>query len=172
MTAATDTGLPCVSCCGATFVAGSCWIDATLASPREGCHPDRPLVVRVRRCCHPPERHHDALRRRAVLATLPLPALASFCAEQIGTIERRLDSAGAVQIAGLKSGHELRTASARGLTDIRRGSPSDPEMVSTADHIAAARTLIVRASAEDRGGDKRSCENSMTEAKGMIGALP
>jgi hypothetical protein len=108
----------------------------------------------------------------AVLATIPLPALASSCAEQISTIERRLDSAEAVQVAGRRPGHELRAGSPRGLTTVRSGSPSRPETVSTADHIAAARTLIVRASAEDRGGDKRSCENSMTEAKGMIGALP
>ncbi|WP_375465311.1 hypothetical protein [uncultured Methylobacterium sp.] len=39
-----------------------------------------------------------------VLAIVPLPAMASSCAEQIGTIERRLDSAGAVQVAGLQAG--------------------------------------------------------------------
>ncbi|MBP1179801.1 hypothetical protein [Methylobacterium sp. PvR107] len=62
----------------------------------------------------------------AVLATLPLPALASSCAEQIGTVERRLDSAGAVQVSGLMERHELRTDSPRGLTTVRAGSPSDP----------------------------------------------
>jgi hypothetical protein len=45
-------------------------------------------------------------------------------------------------------------------------------MVSTAVHMAAARTLIIRAADEDRRGDKRACENTMSEAKGMIGALP
>ncbi|GJE40844.1 hypothetical protein AEGHOMDF_0001 [Methylobacterium soli] len=48
----------------------------------------------------------------------------------------------------------------------------DPETLSTADHVAVARTLIVRAADEDRRGDKRACENTMTQAKGMIGALP
>lgn len=107
-----------------------------------------------------------------ILALSPLPALASSCAEQIGTIERRLDSAGAVRITGLQAGHTLRTGSPRGVTTVRLDAPSDPDTVSTADHVATARTLIARAGAEDRRGDQRACENTMTEAKGMIGALP
>ncbi|MCJ2046071.1 hypothetical protein MKK58_16275 [Methylobacterium sp. J-078] len=105
-------------------------------------------------------------------ALLPLPALASSCAEQIGTIERRLDSPGAVQVTGLTDGHTLRTGSLRGLQAPRPDAPSDLAMVSTADHVAVARTLIIRASDEDRRGDQRACENTMSEAKGMIGALP
>jgi hypothetical protein len=106
-----------------------------------------------------------------VLALAPLPALASSCSEQIGTIERRLDSAGAVQVSGLRPGHVLRTGSPRGVTTVRLDAPSDPDTVSTADHVAIARTLILRATDEDRRGDKRACEHTMTEAKGMIGAL-
>jgi hypothetical protein len=109
----------------------------------------------------------------AVLLVLsPFPALASSCAEQIGTIERRLDSPGAIQVAGLRDGHAIRTGSPRGIATAHLDAPSDPEAVSTSDHVAVARTLIVRASDEDRRGDKRACENTMTEAKGMIGALP
>lgn len=107
-----------------------------------------------------------------LLALAPLPAFASSCAEQIGTIERRLDSAGAIEIAGLQDGHTIRTGSPRGVTTVRLDAPSDPDTVSTADHVAIARTLIVRATDEDRRGDKRACENTMSEAKGMIGALP
>ena len=106
------------------------------------------------------------------LAVPPLPALASSCAEQIGTIERRLDSAGAVQISGLQAGHTLRTGSPRAVTAARVDPPSDPGTVSTSGHMAEARVLIVRAAAEDRRGDQRACENTMTQAKGMIGALP
>jgi hypothetical protein len=58
------------------------------------------------------------------------------------------------------------------VTTVRLDAPSDPDTVSTADHVAIARTLIVRATDEDRRGDKRACEHTMTEAKGMIGALP
>lgn len=106
-----------------------------------------------------------------VLAIAPLPALGSSCSEQIRTIERRLDSAGVVQISGLQAGHTLRTGSPRGVTSPI--DPSiDPEIVSTADHVAEAKILIIRASDEDRRGDQRACEHTMTEAKGMIGALP
>lgn len=107
-----------------------------------------------------------------VLSILPLPAMASSCAEQIGTIERRLDSAGAVEVTGLQEGHALRTGSPRAVTGVRLGAPSDPELVSTADQVATAKSLIVRAADEDRRGDKRACENTMSESKGMIGALP
>lgn len=107
-----------------------------------------------------------------VLAFGHLPAMASSCAEQIGTIERRLDSAGAVRITGLQNGHTLRTGSPRGISTARLDDPSDLEMISTPDHVATARTLIIRAADEDRRGDQRACENTMSEAKGMIGALP
>ncbi|ACS38967.1 hypothetical protein ACWFZ6_09675 [Methylorubrum extorquens] len=106
------------------------------------------------------------------LALAPLPALASSCAQQIGTIERRLDSAGAVEISGLQAGHALQAGSPRAVLAARSDAPSDPEMIPTASRVAGARILIIRASDEDHRGDQRACENTMTEAKGMIGALP
>ena len=117
------------------------------------------------------------MRLAATLTTLsvaltPLPGLASSCAEQIGTIERRLDSEGAVKVAGLQSGHKLRTGSPRGVEAVRLDASSDPDMAPTAERVSQARTLILRAGDKDRQGDKRGCENSMTEAKDLIGALP
>ncbi|GJD96106.1 hypothetical protein [Methylobacterium iners] len=106
------------------------------------------------------------------LALAPFPVLASSCAEQIGTIERRLDSAGAVQVSGLKPGHTLTVGSTRAVTTVRLDAPTDPDAVSTAGQIEGARILLIRAADEDRRGDKRACEHTMTEAKGMIGALP
>ena len=107
-----------------------------------------------------------------VVASTPLPALASSCAEQIGTVERRLDSAGAVEASGLQAGHTLRTGSPRGVATTRLDAPSDPDAVSTADRAAVARTLVIRAADDDRRGDERACEDTMSGAKGMIGALP
>jgi hypothetical protein len=107
-----------------------------------------------------------------VLVIAPLPAIASSCVEQIGTIERRLDSAGAVQVFGLQAGHILRTGSLRAVNMVHTDPPSDPQAAPTADHMTKAQVLIIRASDEDRRGDQRACENTMTEAKGMIGALP
>lgn len=106
------------------------------------------------------------------LALAPIPALASSCAEQIATIERRLDSAGAVEIAGLQPVRSLQTGSPRGVQAARLDAPSDPSMVPTAGGMAVARTLMHRAGDEGRRGDQRACEDSMTEARGMIGALP
>jgi hypothetical protein len=94
-----------------------------------------------------------------VLAIAPPPAVASSCAEQIGTIERRLDSAGAVQVSGLQAGHTLRTGSPRAVTTARVDGPSDPETISTAGQMAEARNLIMRAGDEDRRGDQRACES-------------
>ena len=147
---------------------------ATLASPREGRR-------RVNRSSSETAMllFHRILPMRivptlaAVLTVLlPLPVLASSCAEQIGTIERRLDNPGAIQVAGLQDGHVVRTGSPKGITTAHFDAPSDPRSISTSDHVAIARTLLVRASVEDQRGDKRACENTMTEAKGMIGALP
>ena len=107
-----------------------------------------------------------------LLGVLQLPARATSCAEQIGTIERRLDSAGAVQVSGLRRDHVLRTGSPRALHEAPAGDPSDPGLMATAAGIAEARDLISRAVLEDTQGNQRACENTMSEAKGMIGALP
>ncbi len=116
---------------------------------------------------------------RLVLATLtiltaafaPLPALASSGAERIGTIEPRLDRAGAVQVIGLQAGLTLRTGSAGGMRATRHDAPNDPAQVSTAEGVGHADTLIVRAADADRRGDRRSCENTRRAVKGMIGTL-
>jgi len=107
-----------------------------------------------------------------LLATLPLPALASSCAEQVATIQRRLDSAGAVSVGGPQAGHAVTTGSPRAVTAARVGEPSDPAMVPSPDRMAAARGLVQRASDEDGAGDKRACEDTMSRAKAMLGALP
>ncbi|GJE42735.1 hypothetical protein [Methylobacterium soli] len=108
-----------------------------------------------------------------LLGLAQLPARATSCSEQIGTIERRLDSAGAVHVAGLPEGHAIRRSnSPKALTEAPTSAPSDAGMVSTAARISDARHLITRAIQEDGQGHQRACEDTMTEAKGMIGALP
>lgn len=116
---------------------------------------------------------------RLVLATLtiltaafaPLPALASCDAERIGTIEQRLDRAGAVQAIGLQAGLILRTGSAGGMRATRRDAPNDPAKVSTAEGVGQASSLIVHDADADRRGDRRSCEITRRAVKGMIGTL-
>lgn len=103
-------------------------------------------------------------------ANAPLPALASSCAERIGTIERRFDRAGAVQVIGLQAGLTLRTGSAGGLQATRRDAPNDPAKVSTAEGVGHASSLIVRDADADRRGDRRSRENTRRAVKGVLGA--
>lgn len=115
---------------------------------------------------------------RLVLATLtiltaafaPLPALASSGAERIGTIEQRLDRAGAVQVIGLQAGLTLRTGSAGGM-QATRDAPNEPAKVSTAEGVGHASSLIVHDADADRRGDRRSCEITRRAVKGMIGTL-
>ncbi|WP_336491931.1 hypothetical protein [Methylobacterium nigriterrae] len=108
-----------------------------------------------------------------LLGLAQLPARATSCGEQIGTIERRLDSAGAVHVAGLQDDHTIRSSnSPKALSEAPAGEPSDVSMIPTAARISDARHLITRAIQEDSQGHQRACEDTMTEAKGMIGALP
>jgi hypothetical protein len=108
-----------------------------------------------------------------LLGLAQLPARATSCGEQIGTIERRLDSAGAVHVAGLQDGHTIRSSnSPKALSEAPIGAPSDAGMVSTAARVSDARHLMTRATQEDSQGHQRACEDTMTEAKSIIGALP
>lgn len=100
-----------------------------------------------------------------LLGALQLPALATSCAEQIGTIERRLDRAGAVQVSGSRGDHVVRTGSPRALQEAPAGDPSDPSLVSTAAGIAQASGLISRAVLEASQGQQRACENTMSKPR-------
>jgi hypothetical protein len=111
-----------------------------------------------------------------VLATLigcgSLPALATPCAQQISALQRRLDSIGAVRVAGLEPGHTLTTGSTNALRRYLADKPSDPRVTPTRENVAAARTLMQEAIAEDGEGNQRACENILTDAKRLLGALP
>ncbi|GJD48577.1 hypothetical protein OPKNFCMD_1299 [Methylobacterium crusticola] len=97
------------------------------------------------------------------------PAFATPCAEQIATIERRLESPGAASVTGSTP---TQTGSPRALPAPPAGPPSDPASKPTAAGIEQARTLIAAAKDQDRAGNAAACEDTMTRAKEMIGALP
>ncbi|MHB2206511.1 hypothetical protein [Methylobacterium sp. CM6257] len=113
-----------------------------------------------------------ALLAAALLGCSALPALATPCALQVGALQRRLDSVGAVRVAGLEPGHTLTTGSVRALPRPLAEPPSDPQLKPTRENIAAARLLIREALEEDQEGNQRTCENILTDAKRLIGALP
>ncbi|MEL6061434.1 MULTISPECIES: hypothetical protein [unclassified Methylobacterium] len=108
----------------------------------------------------------------ALVACSCLPARATPCGQQVSALQRRLDSAGAVRVAGLEPGHTLTTGSVKALPRILTEAPSDPQLKPTRENIAAARLLIREALEEDQEGNQRACENILTDAKRLIGALP
>ncbi|WP_018260974.1 hypothetical protein [Methylobacterium sp. WSM2598] len=97
------------------------------------------------------------------------PAFATSCAEQIATIERRLDSAGAASVTGSTG---TQTGSPRALPTPPGGQPSDPGVKPDPQKIAQARALIAKAREQDKAGKADACEDTMTQAKTLIGALP
>lgn len=107
-----------------------------------------------------------------LLAGYGLPALATPCAQHVGALQRRLDSVGAVHVAGLEPGHTLTTGSVRALPRALADQSADPQLRPTRENIAAARLLIREASAEEAEGNQRACENILSDAKRLIGALP
>lgn len=101
------------------------------------------------------------------------PALATPCADQIATIERRLDSAGATAVTGtVPPGGPTSSHSGKALDAPPAGKPTDPAARPTASGVDGARELIRRAKAQDAAGDARGCEATMTEVKEKAGALP
>src|SRR4051812_8942410 len=89
------------------------------------------------------------------------PVLASSCAEQIATIERRLDSAGAEQVTGKEPpGGPTSSHSDKALDAAPEGKPTDPTTTASAGGVAEARDLIKKARAQDKAGDMKGCEDT------------
>ncbi|WP_420813103.1 hypothetical protein [Methylobacterium currus] len=97
------------------------------------------------------------------------PAAATPCAEQIATIERRLESPGAAAVTG---DTPTTQGSPKALAAPPAGRPSDPATAPQAGRIAEARGLIGTARDQDRAGNAQACNDTMTRAKALIGALP
>jgi hypothetical protein len=100
-------------------------------------------------------------------------ALASSCSEQIATIERRLDSAGAEKVTGEEPPSGATSSnSPKALDASPNVKPTDPKARSSAAGVKEARDLIEKARAQDKAGDKKGCEDTMSKAKEKAGALP
>lgn len=107
------------------------------------------------------------------MSALAGPALASTCSEQIATIERRLDSAGADAVTGsTPPGGPTSSNSPKALDKPPSGKPTDPAAQATASGVEQARDLVRQARAQDAAGDRKGCEDTMTRAKEAAGALP
>jgi hypothetical protein len=101
------------------------------------------------------------------------PVLASSCTDQIATIERRLDSVGAEKVTGKEpAGGPTSSHSAKALDQPPAGKPTDPSTTASAGGVSEARDLIKKARAQDKAGDTKACEDTMTQVKEKAGALP
>lgn len=101
------------------------------------------------------------------------PALATPCADEITTLERRLDSAGAAQVTGtVPPGGTTSSHSDKALAKAPDVKPSDPSVKPSAAGVAEARKLVEKARAEDKAGKADACRDTILQAKEKAGALP
>lgn len=114
-----------------------------------------------------------ALAPALLLTVAASPVLASACSDQIATIERRLNSAGAVAATGsTPSDGKVASNPSQGLQTPPAGKPSDPATAPDGSSVEKARGLIAQARKQEAAGDQKGCEDTMTEAKKAAGALP
>ena len=108
-----------------------------------------------------------------LLAAGTAPALATPCADEIATLERRLDSAGAAQVTGtVPPGGPTSSNSPKALDRAPDTKPSDPAVKPTAAGVGEERKLVERARAEDKAGKAEACRDTILQAKEKAGALP
>ncbi|GJD39625.1 hypothetical protein OICFNHDK_2087 [Methylobacterium bullatum] len=108
-----------------------------------------------------------------VFTAIAGPAFASACSDQIATIERRLNSSGAVSVTGTASADgKVASNPSMGLDAPPGGKPTDPSTTPNAKSVDHARHLIEQARKQEAAGDAKGCENTMTEAKKAAGSLP
>ena len=106
-------------------------------------------------------------------ALLAAPALAQTpCAEQIATIERRLNSEGAVAVTGSTPSGQAPVEGSPKALPAPAGTSSTDAPAPTRERIAAARAAMDKARGFDRQGNAQGCNDAMTEAKQLIGPLP
>ncbi|MCJ2114928.1 hypothetical protein ACFZ8E_12180 [Methylobacterium sp. HMF5984] len=109
----------------------------------------------------------------ALLLVSAAPAFASSCSEEIATLERRLDSAGAEKVTGKEpAGGTTSSNSDKALSAPPGGKPSDPSTTSTAGGVKEARDLVEKARGEDKAGKADACRDTIMKAKEKAGALP
>lgn len=101
------------------------------------------------------------------------PASAISCKEEISTIERRLNSAGAEQVTGKEpAGGATSSNSPKALEKAPSVKPSDPNAKPSANGVDEARKLVEKAKGEEKAGQEQACQATMTKAKEAAGALP
>ncbi|MCJ2142741.1 hypothetical protein [Methylobacterium sp. E-066] len=114
---------------------------------------------------------------RFALAALALaaatPAWATPCADEVSTLQKRLDSAGAASVTGTTPpGGTTSSHSDKALATPPALTKSDADVKPTASGVDEAKKLVAKAAAEDRAGNAEACRNTIMQAKEKAGALP
>jgi hypothetical protein len=117
------------------------------------------------------------LRLALVLATMATAvggqALATPCADEVSTLERRLNSAGAAEVTGkTPPGGTTSSGSDKALATPPKLVPSDASVKPTASGIEEAKKLVAQAAEQDKAGKAEECRQTIMKAKEKAGALP
>jgi hypothetical protein len=101
------------------------------------------------------------------------PALATPCADEVSTLEKRLNSAGAAEVTGTApKGGTTPAGSDKALASPPATKPSDAGVKPTASRVEEARKLVAKARDEDKAGNADACRDTILKAKETAGALP
>lgn len=114
-----------------------------------------------------------ALALAAVAAATAGPALATPCADEVSTLERRLNSAGAAEVTGTTPpGGTTSSNSPKALDTPPKLTPGDKNVKPTASGVEEAKKLVAQAREEDKAGKAEECRQTIMKAKEKAGALP
>ena len=111
----------------------------------------------------------------ALAATVAVagPAFATPCADEVSTLERRLNSAGAAEVTGkTPPGGPTSSGSDKALATPPTLTPSDAAVKPTASGVEEAKKLVAQAREEDKAGKAEECRQTILKAKEKAGALP
>ena len=101
------------------------------------------------------------------------PALATPCSDEVDTLQRRLDSAGAAAVTGTTPpGGTTSSNSPKALDTPPALTKSDAAVKPTASGVEEAKKLVAQARQQDKAGDAQGCRDTIMKAKEKAGALP
>lgn len=114
-----------------------------------------------------------ALASAGLILAGAAPAMALTCKDDIAAVERRLNSAGAEKVEGKAPSAETTSpASPKALDKPPAGQAAEPGARPSASGVAEAKTLLELAKTQDKAGDEKNCQETMTKVKEKAGALP
>jgi hypothetical protein len=99
-------------------------------------------------------------------------AFASSCAEEVTTLQKRLNSSGARTVAGESQVGATPLGTNKALDVAPTTMPSEAASRSSPGGVEAARSLVEKAAVQGKAGDAEGCRDTIMKAKEAAGALP